>query len=300
MHAKRQEEDIALLQDADGGKIGARLKVAMGCAFGANCFKKPLAASGRADYFGPLANLAARVMGQAHPGQVLVAELQDGAPPPAGGAGGCGGFSLIDVGAVKLKGIQTGTFVYDVRSPALESLTFLPPKGLVRVKTPESAPHTRYQSRDGGSLRLRAWLSPSSSRNVGAPADKAAAAAAAAAAERGAPGSRGGSGRGSGSGGGSDNDSGGGCGTPPQSPQSYPLYTWSGGAGDVTVTVREMGAAAAAEAQLEGESRGQGSEGDGGVDHREVTPRVVAHGESTNETIAAAVAVVAAAGPENV
>ena len=44
----------------------------MGIAYGNNCFRKPLLETGRADYFGPLANLAARVMSCAHGGQVPV------------------------------------------------------------------------------------------------------------------------------------------------------------------------------------------------------------------------------------
>ena len=53
--------------------VGRRsISVAMGIAFGTNCFRKPLIETGRADYFGPLANLAARVMSKACGGQVLV------------------------------------------------------------------------------------------------------------------------------------------------------------------------------------------------------------------------------------
>jgi len=46
--------------------------VAMGVAYGTDVFRKPLAATGRADYFGALPNLAARVMGQGHGGQALI------------------------------------------------------------------------------------------------------------------------------------------------------------------------------------------------------------------------------------
>lgn len=54
----------------------SEIKVAMGVAFGDEVFRKPLLATGRADYFGALPNLAARVMGQARGGQALV-EMTD-------------------------------------------------------------------------------------------------------------------------------------------------------------------------------------------------------------------------------
>ena len=62
--------DTAQLAAHRAGQRG--LRVAMGIAYGVNCFRKPLLETGRADYFGPLANLAARVMSCAHGGQVLV------------------------------------------------------------------------------------------------------------------------------------------------------------------------------------------------------------------------------------
>ena len=51
----------------DGKKPGG---ISIGCAFGTSAFKKPVL--GRADYFGILPNLAARVFGQTRPGQTLV------------------------------------------------------------------------------------------------------------------------------------------------------------------------------------------------------------------------------------
>jgi class 3 adenylate cyclase len=50
-------------------KAASAVGVAMGVAYGTDVFRKPLAATGRADYFGALPNLAARVMGQGHGGQ---------------------------------------------------------------------------------------------------------------------------------------------------------------------------------------------------------------------------------------
>lgn len=55
----------------------SEMKVAMGVAYGFEVFRKPLLATGRADYFGALPNLAARVMGQARPGQALVEMTND-------------------------------------------------------------------------------------------------------------------------------------------------------------------------------------------------------------------------------
>ena len=52
--------DTAQLAAHQAGQRG--LRVAMGIAYGVDCFRKPLLETGRADYFGPLANLAARVM----------------------------------------------------------------------------------------------------------------------------------------------------------------------------------------------------------------------------------------------
>ena len=62
--------DTSQLAAHQSGQRG--LRVSMGIAYGNNCFRKPLLETGRADYFGPLANLAARVMSCAHGGQVLV------------------------------------------------------------------------------------------------------------------------------------------------------------------------------------------------------------------------------------
>jgi hypothetical protein len=52
------------------------LRVRVGMAYGYVTNKKPLN-TGRADYFGVLANMAARVMGQAQPGQILLAVQEE-------------------------------------------------------------------------------------------------------------------------------------------------------------------------------------------------------------------------------
>lgn len=52
------------------------LRVRVGMAYGYVTNKKPLN-TGRADYFGVLANMAARVMGQAQPGQILIAVQEE-------------------------------------------------------------------------------------------------------------------------------------------------------------------------------------------------------------------------------
>jgi len=58
------------LLECSGGKFG--LRVAIGAAYGDNAFRKPLSENGRADYFGVLANLAARIASEAVGGQSLV------------------------------------------------------------------------------------------------------------------------------------------------------------------------------------------------------------------------------------
>ena len=66
-------EDFAEQYDGTGKKLLWRgLNVRMGIVYGKPTFRKPLAATGTADYFGPLANLAARVMSKAYGGQVLL------------------------------------------------------------------------------------------------------------------------------------------------------------------------------------------------------------------------------------
>ena len=52
-------------------RTGGGLRVAIGAAHGDNAFRKPLSETGRADFFGVLPNLAARIAGEAVGGQTL-------------------------------------------------------------------------------------------------------------------------------------------------------------------------------------------------------------------------------------
>jgi len=119
------------------GPLWRGLRVSMGCAFGTDCFKKPLAASGRADYFGALANLAARVAAQAHPGQILVAHrplrLQGSIDMNNISRGGDTHqrFTTRSVGLVFLKGIGNMELFQVVTTGLLENRNFPPPPGLV-------------------------------------------------------------------------------------------------------------------------------------------------------------------------
>ena len=130
---------------------GLGRRVCIGSAFGSDLFRKPLGASGRADYFGGTANLAARIMGQAHPGQMLV-EMTG--PPERYGAshaslvrdtpGGGVWRVVVDgdsvrltcVGMVALKGVrrlvtcaQVNAWDDDGGDENNDSAAFPPPKG---------------------------------------------------------------------------------------------------------------------------------------------------------------------------
>lgn len=94
------------------------LPVAIGAAFGLQLFRKPQRASGRADYFGVIPNLAARVTSQAKPGQSLICVVSeegvmDFAVQSGDGDGGAKFkysddeiIHLKNVGTVKLKGFD--------------------------------------------------------------------------------------------------------------------------------------------------------------------------------------------------
>ena len=100
------------------------LKARIGMAWGDDVIRKPLGATGRADYFGLTANMAARVMGQAQPSQVLceltrpprgenkISEawksifLGDGTANPTVPMRDGNRVRMSSVGAVRLKGVD--------------------------------------------------------------------------------------------------------------------------------------------------------------------------------------------------
>ena len=68
------------------------------------------------DYFGPPVNLAARLMGAANGGQVVVSALTAGLLDPSVGV------DLVDLGSARLKGVVEPVAVFGVSSPGLEWL----------------------------------------------------------------------------------------------------------------------------------------------------------------------------------
>ena len=123
----------------------AGLAVCIGSAFGTDLFRKPLAATGRADYFGSTANLAARVMGQAHPGQMVVElttapvlyglSLEHKSATEGGGVWqvktpGRADLRLTGRGMVCLKGVPDLMLLMQVNAwDEDSSYSFPPPKG---------------------------------------------------------------------------------------------------------------------------------------------------------------------------
>lgn len=113
------------------------LPVQIGMAYGKQLFRKPLAATGRADYFGIIPNLAARVMGQAHPGQTVICRMADEVMEFAKVKEGRGVFEhqgtsikLREVGCAKLKGIDFAPMLISVSTANFED-EFGKPKGWV-------------------------------------------------------------------------------------------------------------------------------------------------------------------------
>ncbi|XRB05522.1 adenylate cyclase [Pycnococcus provasolii] len=132
------------------------LRVGMGIAFGTDCYRKALA-SGRADFFGAIPNTAARVMGQAAAGRVLLmgevgewgewnADLSS-ATLNAKTADGMRHMELnvIPVGYCDLKGVGP-THLCSAYVDALADRNFPPPKSLI-VDGPETARLNRSKSR---------------------------------------------------------------------------------------------------------------------------------------------------------
>jgi predicted ATPase/class 3 adenylate cyclase len=68
------------------------------------------------DYFGPPVNLAARLMGAANGGQVVVSALTAGLLDPSVGV------ELVDLGSARLKGVVEPVAVFGVAAPGLEWL----------------------------------------------------------------------------------------------------------------------------------------------------------------------------------
>jgi len=65
-------------------RFSSGLRVQVGIIEGTYTSRGPHTSTGRADYFGPIVNRAARVAAAAHPGQVLIGEAEDADSPAAG------------------------------------------------------------------------------------------------------------------------------------------------------------------------------------------------------------------------
>jgi hypothetical protein len=103
-------------------------------------------ATGSADYFGPLANLTARVAGQAHQSQILLESSSfSNQYSAAWRMGETVELRHSDVVAfvkpdkqgrlVKLKGIEEGKRLYSVHCAKLADMRFPPAEGLIGVDT---------------------------------------------------------------------------------------------------------------------------------------------------------------------
>jgi class 3 adenylate cyclase len=119
-------------------RVWRGLRVSMGFAFGKPTFRKPLQSTGRADYFGPLPNLSARVLGQAQPGQVLFdgESLDLGVRYANGHAtmsldGLDERISLHVIGMSKLKGIAAEKIMVEASLESLKQRSFTLPKSYV-------------------------------------------------------------------------------------------------------------------------------------------------------------------------
>ena len=84
------------------------------------------------DYFGPPVNLAARLMGAANGGQVVVSALTAGLLDPSVGV------DLVDLGAARLKGVVEPVVVFGVSAPGLD---WLDEPLISEQTTPGNLPH---------------------------------------------------------------------------------------------------------------------------------------------------------------
>ena len=125
------------VHDEEGNLIWRGIRVRMGLAYGMASFKKPLM-TGAADYFGPLPNLAARVMSKACGGQVLMEPaVHDSINFDT--VSGMGKHTTLRVasrdvsfqpaGLFKMKGIQSQVALLSVCLPKLTNREFPKTKG---------------------------------------------------------------------------------------------------------------------------------------------------------------------------
>jgi len=163
---------IALSGNSAGGAVVWRgLKVRIGIACGIPTSKAPLN-TGRADYFGTIPNLAARLMRLAQPGQVLF----DGAKLPSlrpvnpitwrdevgilpGNESNPEGMELTPLGQFQIKGLEDLRSVFQALPVGLISRTFAESPALVRPSGPS-------MSRRSTAARVSSMKMLDSSHNV--------------------------------------------------------------------------------------------------------------------------------------
>ena len=105
------------------------------------------------DYFGPAVNRAARIMGAAAGGQVLLSQ----ATADAASARLPDGARLVDVGRARLRDLERADRLYQLAHPALPDV-FPPLRAL--DATPNNLPLqlTSFLGRDADAAEVRAWL----------------------------------------------------------------------------------------------------------------------------------------------
>lgn len=119
-------DPAAAVRFAVGAQAGAGDALRIGIATGEAIVERD-AGSGRADYFGPTVNRAARIMAAAHPGQTV---LSDAARAAAGE--GIGGMDLSDLGEHRLRGIDRPERIHQAL-PASQRGRRFPPLRTIRT-----------------------------------------------------------------------------------------------------------------------------------------------------------------------
>ncbi|KAK9786282.1 hypothetical protein WJX73_000303 [Symbiochloris irregularis] len=173
---------------ASDDRVWRGLKVSMGLAYGKPQYRKPLS-TGRADYYGTLPNLAARVMSMAAPGQVLVEasplvskEMRISREDSAACYPLASQPSEIDVGdendeklrmellgCYLLKGFDDPKVIYQVIPYTLRERTFESPKNAARVSHLPRRPHKLGGALDGMASLLGAGALSGSENSCSSP-----------------------------------------------------------------------------------------------------------------------------------
>ncbi len=135
------EHDAASeVRSAQGRLIFAGLRVSIGMHCGApDCRIDPT--TGRMDYFGPVANRAARVNAAAHEGQILISNTVKEACPDFDEA------KMEDLGPHRLRGLERSIHLFEVQASHLADRRFPPPLTLDAIRTNLNARGDRFVGR---------------------------------------------------------------------------------------------------------------------------------------------------------